>query len=88
LVAKSKLDQSNNGPCDATDHCDPRGLSTRKDAESAAQLSTILFVASGVALATGIVLYVTAPQRSAGTGIVVAPAPLAGGGAALVRASF
>jgi serine/threonine-protein kinase len=88
LMAKSKLDQSNGGPCDATNHCDASGLSMRKDAESAANLSTILFVAGGVALATGVVLYVTAPRRRADTGIVVAPAPLVGGGAAVVRASF
>jgi hypothetical protein len=88
FVAKSKLDQSNSGPCNATDHCDPNGLATRKDAESAANLSTILFVAGGVALAAGVVLYVTAPRHSTGTGIVVAPVPVAGGGGALVRGSF
>jgi hypothetical protein len=63
-------------------------LSTRKDAESAANLSTILFVAGGVALATGVVLYLTVPRRSPGTGLVVVPTPLAGGGGAIVRAGF
>jgi len=88
LVAKSKLDDSNNSHCDPTDHCDPAGLSLRKDSESAATASTALFVAGGVALAAGIVLYVAAPRATASSAIVVAPAPLAGGGGAIVRASF
>ncbi len=88
IMAKGKLDQSNGSHCDSTDHCDPTGLSWRKDAQSDALASTVLFVAGGVALAAGVVLYVTAPRASAASAIVVAPAPLAGGGGAIVRTSF
>jgi hypothetical protein len=88
LIAKSKLDDSNSSHCDSTNHCDPAGLSMRKDSESAATASTALFVAGGVALAAGIVLYVTAPRATASSAIVVAPAPLAGGGGAIVRTTF
>jgi hypothetical protein len=89
LVAKSKLDQSNDDNHCIADHCDAKGLGLRKDAESAATGSTLFFVAGGVALATGIVLFVTAPRAQPATGIVVvAPVPLAGGGGALVRATF
>jgi serine/threonine-protein kinase len=88
LVAKSKLDQSNSSHCDSSDHCDSTGLGLRKDSKDAAGLSTILFVAGGVALAAGVVLYVTAPRARPASAIVVAPALLAGGGGALVRASF
>ena len=88
LVAKSKLDQSNGGPCDSTDHCSSQGLSLRKDAETAATVSTIGFIAGGVALAAGVVLYITAPRAGASSGLVVAPAPMAGGGGALLRATW
>jgi hypothetical protein len=88
IVAKSKLDQSNNGPCDATDHCSDAGLSLRKDAQGAATASNIGCVAGGVLLAAGVVLYVTAPRGPTSTGVVVAPAPVAGGGGALLRATF
>jgi hypothetical protein len=89
LSAKSKLDQSNNGPCDASDHCTSQGLSLRHDANSAATISTIGFVAGGVALATGVALFLVAPRAGAASGsVVVAPAPMAGGGGALMRASF
>jgi serine/threonine-protein kinase len=88
LAAKSKLDQSNSGHCDSSDHCDSTGLGLRKDSEHAANLSTVLFVAGGVALAAGVVLYVTAPRARPASAIVVAPALLSGGGGALVRTSF
>jgi hypothetical protein len=88
LSAKSKLDASNDGHCNAADYCYAEGLSMRKDAENAATLSTILFVAGGAALAAGVVLYVTAPKHPSAAGLVVAPAPVAGGGGALVRATF
>jgi serine/threonine-protein kinase len=89
LIAKSKLDQSNSdGNCNASDQCTTTGLGLRKDAQDAASTSTLLFIGGGVALAAGVVLFVTAPRRSPATGIVVAPAPMIGGGGALVRAVF
>ncbi len=88
LSAKSKLDSSNDGHCNAADYCYSEGLAMRKDAENAATLSTIFFVAGGAAVAAGVVLYVTAPKRPNAAGVVVAPAPVAGGGGALLRATF
>jgi hypothetical protein len=87
-IAESKLTQSNSSHCDSTDHCDATGLGLRQDAKSAANVSTIAFVAGGVLLAGGVVLYLTAPRAPSGSAIVVAPAVLAGGGGAVVRASF
>jgi hypothetical protein len=86
LGAKSKLDQSNDGHCDAADTCDPTGLSLRKDANQAAGASTVAFVVGGVALAGGIVVYLTAPRASKSVGFVVTPTQ--GGGTALLRTSF
>jgi hypothetical protein len=93
LIAKSKLDQSNASTatlCDAsTDRCMPAGFPIRKDAEHAATASDIAFAIGGVVLAAGVVLYVTAPRSpSQGTGIVLAPMPLASGGGAAVSARF
>lgn len=86
LTARSKLDQSNSGPCDSADRCDANGLSLRNDASGAATVSTIAFAVGGVAVAGGIVLYLTAPRAMQSIGLAVTPSP--GGGTALLRASF
>jgi hypothetical protein len=88
FLAKSKRDQSNDGPCDKTDHCTSDGLSLRKDAGSAATIASIAFAGGGAALATGIVLYLTAPHRARITGLTLAPAVVAGGAGALLRGEF
>src|SRR5882672_6309854 len=88
LTAMSKLNQSNSGPCNAQDHCNGEGLSLRQSASSEATVSTVAFIAGGVAVAAGIVLYVTAPRAPTSARIVVAPTPMAGGGGALLRATF
>ena len=84
LSAKSKLSQSNDGHCDAQDTCDLAGLSLRHDASIAATVSTIAFVAGGVAIAGGVVLYLTAPRSTTGVGLTVALTP----GGALLRGTF
>jgi hypothetical protein len=83
IVAKSKLDQSNaDNHCDGTDACDGTGLSLRQSAGSAALGSTIAFVAGGVLVAGGAVLWFTAPHADgAGARVGLAPNPQ---GAALV----
>ncbi len=90
VVAKNRFDASNAGPCDAaSDHCTSAGLAARKDAEHAATASDIAFAIGGVALAAGVVVYVTAPRAGApSSGVVVAPMPLAGGGGAMLRSAF
>ena len=64
ILAGSKLSQSNDGPCDASDHCSPQGLDLRKDSDHLANASTGVFVGAGAALAGGVILYLTAPKRS------------------------
>jgi hypothetical protein len=88
LSAKSKLDESNAGPCGAGDRCNAQGLALRHDASSAATGSTVGFVLGGIAVAAGVVLYATAPRGVAGTGWVIAPLPTVGGGGAVVMARF
>ena len=64
LLAAARLSDSNsNGHCDAADTCDTLGLSLRQEAEGDALASTILFVAGGVALVAGVVLFVAAPKK-------------------------
>lgn len=63
LIAKSKNDQALEN-CRTPTLCDQTGLDLTHDAKSAATVSTIAFVAGGVALAGGIVLWLTAPSSS------------------------
>jgi|HubBroStandDraft_1064217.scaffolds.fasta_scaffold03886_4 hypothetical protein len=89
LDAQSKKSQSNQpGNCDATDHCYPNGLNLRSDASEAANVSTVLFVIGGVAVAAGVVLVLTAPHAPSGAALTLSPAPMPGGGGALVRGTF
>jgi hypothetical protein len=64
LIAAGKLSDSNaNNHCDAADTCDAVGLQLRAEAKDAALVSTIAFVAGGVALAAGIAMYFLAPKK-------------------------
>jgi hypothetical protein len=57
--------------CPASPRCnDPRGVQLTNDARGAATISTVLFAAGGVLVATGVTLYLTAPSPTVG---VVAP---------------
>jgi hypothetical protein len=74
VLAMSKLSASNSGPCNATNHCTQAGLDDRADAEHFGNASTVAFVAGGVALASGVVLYLTAPKSNSPTvGLEMAP---------------
>lgn len=76
-VAIERRDRSNAGRCDARDFCDATGVALRRESLDAAHVSTGLFVAAGVAVAAGAVVYLTAPRgRPASAAAVgVAPAP-------------
>jgi len=66
VQALSKKNASNaSGHCDASDACDPTGIRLRSDSIRAGNISTATFVIGGVALAGGIVLFVTAPSSAA-----------------------
>lgn len=51
--------------CPTPTQCYPSGAALTSDARGAATVSTIAFVAGGVALAGGVVLYFTAPKKAA-----------------------
>ncbi len=88
ILAKSALDGSNNGPCNSSDKCNSAGLADRQDASNKATLSTVFFVVGGVIGAAGVVVYLTAPHAPTATGLTLTPAPMAGGGGALMSGRF
>jgi hypothetical protein len=79
LQAKSKNDQSNSSGCSA-DNCSPAAAQTRRDAITAGNTSTALFVVGGVLAAGGIVLWLVAPSSESGSGVSVTPVALGSGG--------
>jgi hypothetical protein len=88
IMAKSKLDESNDRHCDAQDVCDAQGLSLRHDALGAADVATVAFIAGGAALASGVVLYLLAPRSTARTGLRVTPVVSADAAGVYVNARF
>jgi hypothetical protein len=74
-LAVSKLHESNDGPCDATDHCTAAGLAFRQDAEHFGNAATGAFVVGGATLAAAAVLYFTIPmtRRASGIGLTIDP---------------
>jgi len=80
IEAKSKNDQSNsNGGC-KQDDCTAQAAQIRRDAISAGNTSTVLFVAGGVLAAGGIVLWLVAPSSNGGSGVSVSPVAFGAGG--------
>jgi hypothetical protein len=63
------------------------GPGTSNDSSWAGPASAVAFAAAGTAFATAIVVYLAAP-RDKGTGAIVAPVPMVGGGGALLHTSF
>ena len=88
LMAKSDRDQSNAGPCNAADQCNAYGLTLRHDAINEALISTLAFGAGALALGACAVVAFVIPHGPKGSGVTVAPAPVAGGGGALVQGRF
>jgi serine/threonine-protein kinase len=84
LVSKSKHDDAGKH-CDSdTNHCDATGVSLRDDARQAGTISTIVFLVGATALATGAVLYFTAPKKVGGAAVTASPVVARGqGGLAL-----
>jgi Tetratricopeptide repeat len=73
-IAISKKSGSNEaGRCDSNSFCDDTGKALRLDAFHAATASTIGFVAGGVMLAGGVVLFATAPSGSKSTTVSLGP---------------
>jgi hypothetical protein len=82
LTASSKWSQAQK---DCTPSCTPDSpaIGEREDAKSAANVSTIAFIAGGAAVAAGAVLYLTAPRS-----VTLAPAVDTSAGGFLVRGYF
>ena len=70
LKAKSTYDDSNAYCPGGPTHCNELGVSGGKDASAQATVSTISFIAGGALLASGIVVFVTAPKDG---GVTVQP---------------
>ncbi len=65
LTARSKYNTALDDHCmGATNLCDAEGLSATKNAKKRANHATIVSIVGGVAIAAGVVLYVTAPKKS------------------------
>jgi hypothetical protein len=71
VIAMSK-NNSTSGHCNGS-VCDAPTIATLGDARTDATVSTVGFVAGGVLLAAGAVLYLTAPKGAPSTGLVVSP---------------
>jgi hypothetical protein len=87
IKAISDRNASNAGPCNASDQCNPHGISLRDDAINEARVSTVAFVVGAAGLGASAVVMFALPRRQQGS-VAVSAAPLPGGAAALVRASF
>ncbi|HVH41883.1 MAG TPA: hypothetical protein VM925_06050 [Labilithrix sp.] len=86
LMAKSTHDDAL-AHCHGNRLCDPEGVRLGDEASAKAAVSTVGFVAGGLLIATGAVLYLTAPkEHSSTTAIFLAPAPA--GGAMGMRGTF
>lgn len=79
LTAKGDYDSAVSSHCDPSG-CDPEGLAGVSGARGRADGATVLFVAGGVATATGLVLFFTAPRASVRAG--------ASGAGLFVRGAF
>jgi len=74
VVTLSKLHQSNEDDCNSMDQCNAAGMGLRQDALHFGNASTAAFVAGGVALAGGVVLFLTAPKSgSPSAGLAIEP---------------
>ncbi len=73
--AKARLDDSNgDGHCHGN-QCDAYGVQARNDAGQQADLATAAFAIGGAALATGVVLWLTAPRGRTAIALVPLLAP-------------
>jgi hypothetical protein len=73
LRAFSKWGEVKDACADYPYECGPEGADRRSSASSAGTASTVAFVAGGALLATGIVLYVTAPSKKTRAAMIVGP---------------
>jgi serine/threonine-protein kinase len=83
LRAQSLNDESNEpGRCDEQNQCDPLGGEKRDEADSAATVSTIAFIAGGALAAAGVTLFILGGSNDAGARAGIRATPTVGLGAA------
>jgi hypothetical protein len=86
--AKSTYDASNSGGhCLPNNECDSTGTTDRNDASSLATAATVLFAVGAGAVASGAIVYFTAPKGMTRT-VAVTPALARGGGSLLMVGTF
>jgi hypothetical protein len=74
VMAMSKNNQAlQSSNCPTSTECDSNGLSLTNTAKSDATVSTVGFIAGGVLVAAGAVLWITAPSAHPTTGVRVTP---------------
>lgn len=78
VSALQKNNESNDGHCRDGNICDATGVDLRERAMAAGTASTALFIAGGVALAGGVVLFATAPsgREESAARVIATPAGL------------
>lgn len=87
FAAIAKKGESESGPCQKDGRCTAEGLELRADGRTFGDVSTALILAGGAAVATGVVLFLTAPSPPAapsptapavaGAGLLIAPGHVA-----------
>jgi hypothetical protein len=82
LQASSKWSDAKKKCTDYPYNCGAEGTDLHANAQSAATVSTVAFVAGGALLATGLVLYFTAPSKHESVALAVGPS------SAFVQGSF
>ena len=88
IAARSDRDQSNDGPCNAADQCNAKGLELRHDAIHEALVSTLAFGIGVAAVGASAVFAFVIPHGPKGNALTVTPAPLAGGAGAVLQTRF
>jgi hypothetical protein len=86
LQAKATYDQSTAGPCAANNTCTQTGLDERSSARTTATEATVAIGVGAFAMATGAVLFFTAPRHAAS--VAVAPAAWPGGASVTMSGAF
>lgn len=86
LAAKSTWNDAQSNHCHAGTVCDSTGVHLADVASTQGTFSTVFFVVGGVALASGVVLWLTAPKSSNPVHVTASAGPHAGG--FLLRTDF
>jgi hypothetical protein len=87
LRAKSKWDESKDH-CNDQVECDQTGVDLVNSAQSAGTVSTVLFIGGGLAIAGGVVLFLTAPKSNPEEAVSLTPVVAPGFTGVSLRGGF